>query len=88
MSNKKQTNVIKFADVKDQIVTELRNPSRNFEIEEQVTIFEGIINQPFCTELSGSIQIGGPTVPMIMLIGKSGRLYFLALKAILPTIEL
>ena len=40
-------------------------------------------------ELTGAFVIGGPTIPMIAVVGNnSGRIYFFALKALLPDIEI
>jgi hypothetical protein len=47
------------------------------------------MNEPFSKEISSSFVIGGPTVPMIMLLGNnSGQIYLFALKIILPDIGL
>jgi hypothetical protein len=89
MENNQPQKIIKFEDVKDQIMAALQDPSKKFGIEEEVTLFDGFVNQPVCTELSGTYMIGGPTMPMIMLIGNdSGKIHFLALKAILEDIDL
>jgi hypothetical protein len=77
--------VIKFEDVKKDILDALNN--RRIKITEPVTLLEGFVNEPFAKELSSSFLIGGPTVPMIMLLGdESGQIYLFALKAILPNI--
>lgn len=84
-----QQKIIKFVDIKQQIIDELNKKSREgkLKINEKVNIVDGFVNQPLSMELSGSFVIGGPTVPMIMLVGEeSGRIYYLALKAILPNI--
>jgi len=87
MENTTKLKIIKFSDIKQKIEAQI-DPQK-IGIDEQVTLFDGFINQPFCRELSGSYVLGGPTVPMIMLVGnKSGRLYFFALKALLTDLEL
>jgi len=76
--------VINFEDIRDTIIAELKNPERKFDIREPVVLFEGVVDMPFFKEISSSPHFSGATVPMIMLIGKSGQLYFLSLKVILP----
>ena len=89
MDNNQTQKTIVFEKIKEQIITALQDPSKNLGIDEPVTLFDGFVNQPFCTELSGTFIIGGPTIPMIMLVGNnSGRVHFLALKAILKDIDL
>lgn len=81
--------VIKFEEIKDQILFELDKRAGKIKIPEPVTLLEGFVNEPFGKELSKSFIIGGPTIPMIMLIGNdSGQVYFFALKAILQNIGL
>jgi hypothetical protein len=82
-----QEKTIKFAEIKDQILAalETRSQKKSFGIEEKATLVEGFLNEPFSKELTNSIVIGGPTVPMIMLVGnESGKIYFFALKALVP----
>ena len=84
-----QPKIIKFSEIKTDLVTALNEKlqSGKLHISEKVTIIDGFVNQPLSMELSGSFVIGGPAVPMIMLVGdKSGRIYYFALKAILPNI--
>ncbi|MFI5332596.1 MAG: hypothetical protein ACHQVS_00675 [Candidatus Babeliales bacterium] len=73
-----------FEDLKDEITQSLKDPSKDFEIHEQVSLFEGFIEFPICNSPSDYGLFAKETVPTIMLIGKSGRLYFLSLKIILP----
>jgi hypothetical protein len=85
-----QQKVIKFSEIKDELVKALNDKlqSNKLHISEKVTIVDGFVNQPLSMELSGSFVIGGPAVPMIMLVGnESGRIYYFALKAILPNIS-
>jgi hypothetical protein len=85
----KQTKIIKFQDVSKAIVAELESRGQEIGVTEPVTLVDGFISQPFSMELSNSFVIGGPTIPMIMLLGnKSGQIYFFALKAILKNMEL
>jgi hypothetical protein len=81
--------IIKFEEIREKIVSELKHRSKKFRIEESVTLLDGFVNTPFGKELSDSFVIGGPTIPMIMLVGNdSGQIYFFALKAIIPDIKL
>jgi hypothetical protein len=82
-----QKKIVKFESVKEEILDALKR--RSIKITEPVTLLDGFINEPFGKELSDSFVIGGPTIPMIVLIGDdSGQIYFFALKAILPNIGL
>jgi hypothetical protein len=84
-SNEKK--IIKFEDYREKIIEALKK--RPIKIDEPVTLLEGFVNEPFAKEISSSFVIGGPTVPMIMLLGdKSGQIYLFALKIILPDIGL
>lgn len=77
-----------FENYKSKIITALKQKG-DLKISEPVTLIDGFVNQPLQGEISGSITIGGPSIPMIMLIGNnSGRIYFFALKAILPDIKI
>lgn len=80
--------VIKFEEYKDRIIEALKNKG-NIGLTEPVTLIDGFVNQPIHNELSGSFVLGGPAIPMIMLLGSnSGRIYYFALKAILPEVKL
>ena len=84
-----QPKIIKFSEIKDELVIALNDKlqSKKLHISEKVTIVDGFVKQPLSMELSGSFVIGGPTMPMIMLVGnESGRIYYFALKAILPNV--
>lgn len=87
MENKQK--IIKFEELKPQIIAALKNLPQGTQISEPVTLIEGFLNQPFSPELSSSFVIGGSTIPMIMLIGSNtGKIYLFALKAIVPNIGL
>lgn len=84
-----QKKIIKFSDIKERITDEINSRSEKMGIHETVTLFDGFVRQPYDPELSGTYVIGGPTVPMIMLIGNTtGQVYFFALKAVLQDIDL
>ena len=80
---------LRFADYKDKLIAELeKSDLASLGINESVTLLDGFINQPIYSELTGNFVIGGPSIPMVALIGKtSSRVYFFALKALLPTLE-
>ena len=80
---------IKFSEYKSQIIKSLNDKKIDLNITEPATLVDGFFNQPIQNEISGSFIIGGPTIPMIMVVGKkSGRIYYFALKAILPDLKL
>lgn len=83
------TKLIKFNEYKDQIIAAIERNSNLLQINEPVTLVDGFVNQPVSSELSGSFIIGGPTIPLVMLVGNTtGRVYYFALKALLPRIEI
>lgn len=80
---------LKFSDYKDQIIKALQKRQTSLGIHEPVTLIDGFVNQPIQKELTGGFVFGGPTIPMIAVVGNnSGRIYFFALKILLPDIEL
>jgi len=86
-----QSKTIKFETIKADLLRALNEKitSGNWHIIEKVTIIDGFVNQPLSMELSGSFVIGGPAIPMILLVGDdSGQIYYFALKAILPNIQI
>ena len=86
MSNTAQKR-IKFDDVKQSILAALEQKTKT--VGEPVSLVDGFASSPFSTELSDTVLLGGPTIPMVILVGnESGRLYFFALKAILKDIEI
>jgi hypothetical protein len=77
-----------FTEYKQKIIAAI-NAKGNLGIAEPVTLIDGFVNQPIQSELSGAFIVGGPAIPMIMLLGiNSGRVYYFALKAILPEVKL
>ena len=79
---------IKFSEKKDDILKALRNKYKNaMWITENVTLIDWFFMQPVSDTFNWNIIIGGPQIPMIGLIwNESGRVYFIALKALLPEI--
>ena len=81
---------IKFEDYKAQILTSIDQKLRLKPItgEAGFTLVEGFIMQPLNKEISGSIIIGGTTIPLVAIVGNtSGRMYYFALKALIPNID-
>lgn len=87
MSNSQQSKTIKFREIKDELIAAIKKKIPLLKLEEGVTLVDGFVNQPISMEISGSIIIGGTTVPMVMIVGNdTGRIYFFALKALMPTL--
>ena len=81
---------IKFEENKDKIKKAIGEKLKNSPVpgEAGFTLIEGFFNQPFQKELTGSFMIGGPTLPMVALVGNTtGRVYYFALKALLPDLK-
>jgi hypothetical protein len=77
------TNVIEFAKERDNIIKAITDRSEQLGINESVTLLEGFVSQPYSTSLSSTLVIGGPSVPMVMLVGnQTGRVYLFAYKAL------
>ncbi|MGH3055244.1 MAG: hypothetical protein ACRDL7_09740, partial [Gaiellaceae bacterium] len=58
---------------------------RPFDLGEPVTLFHGFREQVFEYTLSDYVKAAGMSVPMVMLVGaRTGRIYYFALKALLP----
>lgn len=79
---------LKFSEYKERITNALNSKGNSLGIQETVSLIDGFINQPIYSELTGAFVIGGPTIPMIAVVGNSGRIYFFALKALLPDIKI
>jgi hypothetical protein len=80
---------IQFTEIKKDLLEELnkRVTLGYLKFPEKVNIVDGFANQMMSGEISNSIVIGGPTVPMIMVVGEStGQIYFFALRALLPKV--
>lgn len=80
--------VIKFEDIKARIAAKINSNITLLGLNEPVSLVDGFVNQPISMELSGSFILGGPTIPMVMIVGnKTGRIYLFALKALLPDFD-
>jgi hypothetical protein len=84
-----ENKTLQFSAIKGRIIEALENKKEELGINESVSILDGFVNQTFTTELTSDYVIGGPRVPIVMLIGnKTGRVYYFALKAILTDLEI
>lgn len=86
----KKENQKKFVDYKGEILKVLNEKLKDgsLGISEKVSLVDGFFMQSFQDTPQG-IQIGGKTVPSVMLVGEnSGRVYFFALKVLLPEIDI
>ncbi|MBU0455855.1 MAG: hypothetical protein KKA99_03665 [Gammaproteobacteria bacterium] len=82
---------IKFEELKPRITDAIQAKLRQTPVlgENGFTIVEGFIMQPISNEMSGNIIIGGPSIPLVAIVGNtSGRMYYFALKALLPDISI
>ena len=62
--------MVKFDEVRDQILEKLNSDELNIrqEIQEELSLIDGFVNQPLA-EVVGEIVIGASVVPMIMAVG-------------------
>ena len=82
---------IKFSKIKSDIIKALNNKLNNktLHITEKVTLVDGFVDQAYLPKLTKKWVIGGSSIPMIILVGdESGQIYYFALKAILPKLDL
>lgn len=78
---------LKFSNYKKSIVKALTKKSKLLDIEEPLTLIDGFINEPIYSKYPNSSYC--LTLPMIVCLGnKTGRLYFFALKKLLPNIKI
>lgn len=56
--------------------------------EEKFTLLNGFFNTPVQDRLDGHIYLGGPSIPMIAVMGQSsGQVIFFALKFLMPNLD-
>jgi len=80
---------IKFSEHKEAILKALNEKVGSHGIQEPTSLVTGFFNQPVYGVVSESVIIGGPTIPMGAVVGNnSGRVYFFALTALLPNLEM
>lgn len=77
--------IIKFEDYRQDIINALHEKHTN--VKEQVTLLDWFFIQPVSATLPEKLSIAGPKFPMIGLVwNTTGRVYFVALKILLPDI--
>ena len=85
-------NPINFNSIKNELQTALQERLKLTPLVGETrgfTLVEGFLNSPLQTEISGNLVIGGPNIPMVAIVGNSsGRMYFFALKAVLPNLTI
>lgn len=82
---------IVFAEYKQRIIAAAQQRLNEAGIRERdgFGIVDGFTMLGLQQEIGNDIQIGGPTLPVITLIGNtSGRVYHFALKVLLPDLDL
>lgn len=83
--------MVNFDDYKTQIQSAIQQKIATGIISDPqgFILIDGFINISMQKELSGSLMIGGPTIPTVAVVGKStGIMYTFALKVLLPNIPL
>lgn len=79
-----------FSDIKSRLLSELNKKLKEGEmpIQEPLDLIDGFVNQTIQNELSSSLIVGWPSIPMIAAGWKnSGMIYYFALFAILPDLR-
>ena len=72
---------MKFGDIKQQLLKSLE--LNDLDLGEPVTLVDGFLN-PICTmELDSRTLMEGPSLPIVVLLGDSGQLYFFSLYALI-----
>lgn len=78
-----------FADYRDRLIKALTAKGNDLGINEPISLIDGFIQQPIQQDISGAFVIGGPSIPMVAAVGnRSSRIYFFALKALIPDIQI
>ncbi len=84
-------NAIKFIEIKDELQKALQDKLNKKPVigEDGFTLIDGFMTLSLNGEISTNIIIGGPSIPVIGIIGNtSGQIYTFALKVILPNIKI
>lgn len=81
-----------FNSLKTQITTALNQKFQNSEAfrgeTQGFTLVDGFVVQTIQEQASG-VVIGGKSVPMVMVVGNAtGRVYYFALKALIPSLTI
>lgn len=77
-----------FSELKPKIVASLNQKLQQLGITEPVTLVDGIFYHQFQDNFSKDLVLAGKSVPVIMLVGESGRLYQFAIRKILTDEDL
>lgn len=72
---------IKFCDIEDRIIEALSAQGVDWV---KYTLLEGFISPSCGTQLLEEITLGGPNIPMIVLVEEKGKIELYALKSLLP----
>ena len=84
LSQKDQRKIIHFELIRNKLKDNILNIAKKANIIEPVELVDGFVKQTFPLELSSAVLLGGPVIPMVMLLGSnSGMIYYFALKALL-----
>lgn len=77
-----------FEELKPQILTALQSVNRRISEEPAgLTLVDGFVMQGLQDRTNG-IFIGGKSIPLVAVVGNTtGRMYYFALKAILPNLS-
>lgn len=80
-----------FNQLKNEIQTAIKSRMDSLNLpqgEAGFTLIDGFFNFPIQDQLNGSLIIGGPSVPMVAIMGNtSGRVFFFPLKVLIPNFE-
>lgn len=75
-----------FEEKKQEIMDAITSKSQYLDITEPVTLIDGFLNQPIQKELPGPVV---REVPVVRVVGNnSGRVYYFALKVLLPDLKI
>ena len=83
--------IIKFIDIKARLQKSLEDKMLKNPIlgENGFTLIDGFMTFSLNGELSSNLIIGGPSIPMVGIVGNTtGRIYTFALKILLPDLKL
>ena len=79
---------MKFSDLKEKILATLQEKSEQLGLLEPCSLVEGFTMIYLVSELP-AISVGGNGVPAIMLVGeKTGKIYQIALRILLPDLKI
>lgn len=83
----------KFEDLQSEIQKAIEQkvliPGRLNSDPQGYILVEGFFNLPIQNDLGGGVILGGTTVPVVAIIGKTtGMMHYFALKALLPDVEI